>query len=547
MKKHPLHIFLWISIVLISIFTASAIGYIVFANKTTSEIILPSETTTAETDEVPQPVTLMFVGDMMFDRGVESSVKRNFNGDFNTLFDHLEILEKADIVFGNLEGPVSDKGSNVGSKYSFRMDPVILPILKNHGFDIVSFANNHVGDWSSAAFEDTLERLKQNNIAFTGAGLNKKEAEQVTILEENGIRIGFIGFTDVGPNWLAASETKPGILLASDPNFSQIIRDAKAQTDILITSFHWGNEYVPFSNRQQVLAHRAVDAGADLVIGHHPHVIQASEYYKGKLIAYSLGNFIFDQYFSDETMQGMLLEIDIDTTGIVSVKEHIIELARTYQPIQVRDATDADTVKSKVTVPSLCPPSSGRSENKWLFPVNRVNSLGAYIPPSLTHMPNRVETRGTATCLTTETADALEKMFSAMITAGLKPVMTSGYRSADTQRMVYADWLSRQNGIMPEYPAVAEPGHSEHQLGTTVDIKSLQTAELSYDAFGASPEYRWMTQHAHMYGFVQSYPQGKESITGYIPEPWHWRYIGIERAERFSLSGKTLSEFLATE
>lgn len=526
---------------------AIAVGFFIYGpEKNIAKETFTQTSITLPLPPEPEVATIMFVGDIMMDRGVESSVQRNFDGDFEQLFDHLDILEKADIVFGNLEGPVSDIGHNVGSKYSFRMNPAILPILKNHGFDIVSFANNHVGDWSQSAFEDTLARLEKNNIAYTGAGWNTDDAEKVRIIESHGIRIGFVGFTDVGPNWMQASNSHAGILLASDPNLENIITIAKQDVDILIASFHWGVEYAPFNDRQETLAKRALDAGADMVIGHHPHVTQEIKYYDGKLVAYSLGNFIFDQYFSDETMQGLLLEITVDKDDIVDTTEHVIELGETYQPIKVRPATDDDFIKRKVTVPSLCPETSGRSEDKWLFPVDRTESLGSYKPSALTHMNNRVETRGTATCLVPKTADALESMFTAMLAENLKPVMTSGYRPYDVQKVVYENWLERQNDTLPAYPAVAEPGHSEHQLGTTVDLKSLQTNELSYDVFHTSPEYTWLTQHAHEYGFVQSYPEGKESQTGYIPEAWHWRYIGTALAKEFHNynSNLTLVEFL---
>jgi poly-gamma-glutamate synthesis protein (capsule biosynthesis protein) len=568
MTNHPLHKLFWLIIVLVSLSLAVVAGYFgFFAEARTPEFkitLVTPEEEILETETESQELKLMFVGDMMFDRGVESSTQRNFGGDFAQLFDHLDIFDKADLLFGNLEGPASDKGRNVGSKYSFRMDPAIIPVLADKGFNMVSFANNHVGDYSQSAFEDTLQRLERANILYTGAGWNKSSAEEPAIFEANNMRIGFLGFTDVGPNWMEATETKAGILLARDSNFSKIIQEAEQKTDFLITSFHWGDEYVPFNNRQQSLAHRAIDAGADMVIGHHPHVVQDTEIYQDKLIAYSLGNFIFDQYFSNETMEGMLLEVTLatsasnadeskgladseDSVALVAseVNKYIIELDRTYQPIEVRPLQDEDIVKSRVSFPSLCPSISKWHPDKSLFPVNRENSLGLYEPQKLTHMPNRIETRGTATCLDPETANATEQMFKDMNAAGLKPVMTSGYRPHNIQKILYNNWVARQNGTLPAYPAVAEPGHSEHQLGTTIDIKSLQTDELSYDAFGTSPEYQWMQKNAHTYGFVQSYPTGKEEITGYIPEPWHWRYVGSDIATQVRISGLTLSEFLS--
>lgn len=317
-----------IFIILFFIIIVIIVGFINFLNKKTT--IIYKEEEIKETNKI---TTLFFVGDIMLTRGVKKSVDKNFNGDYNRLFDNLIKLKEADILFGNLEGDVSNTGNNVGSKYSFRMNPEILPVLKNSGFDIVSFANNHVGDWNIKAFKDTLKNLEENKILKTGAGENKNDAENPTIIEKNGIRFGFIGFSDVGPNWIEAKINSPGILLASDPNLNEIIKKAKMKTDILIVSFHFGEEYKLIHNkRQETLAHSVIDNGADIVIGHHPHVIEDIENYKGKIIVYSLGNFIFDQYFSKDTMQGMLFSATFNNKNLIKTDKKIITLNKKYQP-----------------------------------------------------------------------------------------------------------------------------------------------------------------------------------------------------------------------
>lgn len=492
--------------------------------------------------EAKPNIKLVFLGDTMLDRGVETKVRNFFEGDYSRLFDNLDFSD-ADIVFVNLEGPVSDKGRNVGSKWSFRMDPVVLPVLKNAGIDIVSFANNHVGDWSQAAFEDTLTRLEENDIAYTGAGWNWADAIQPTVLEVDGVSIGFLGFTDVGPNWMKAKETTPGILLASDTTLESIIKDAAASVDVLVTSFHWGEEYTPHNTHQTELAHAAIDAGADLVIGHHSHVIQDIEWYNDKLIAYGLGNFIFDQYFSNETMQGLMLTVELDETDITAVTRYIVELDDRYQPQEPREFLPTDVVSGRVSTSSLCPQDNGTGEDRMLFNVSQTQSLDDYAPAQLTHMNNRIDARGTATCLVPRVADAVEAMVNAASKDGMRLVMTSGYRSSAVQNILYTDHIADKPAS--ELPAVAKPGHSEHQLGTTVDFKSLSTPELSYDQFGDSPEYRWLIEHAADYGFVQSYTAGSESVTGYVAEPWHWRYVGVDVAREVQASGLTLMEYLA--
>lgn len=291
-------------------------------------------------EPVTPSVTFTFGGDIMLDRGVERSVIKNFAGDFSQLFKNAEsFFQNDDITVLNLEGPASDKGHNVGSIYSFEMNPSVLPIIKSAGIDVVSFANNHVGDYTKAAFTDTMNRMTAAGLEFSGAGKNYADATTPKIIEKNGIKIGFLGFTDVGPNWLAAKSTIPdsaGILIASDPNFSSIISSAKTQADVLVVSFHWGNEYKPHTDRQAQLAHAAIDAGADIIAGHHPHVAQDIEMYKDKLIIYSMGNFIFDQYFSKETMQGLVVQTTVKkdlvsgAISIVDTKEYINQLNKNY-------------------------------------------------------------------------------------------------------------------------------------------------------------------------------------------------------------------------
>ncbi|MFZ3015379.1 MAG: CapA family protein [Minisyncoccia bacterium] len=286
-------------------------------------------------DIEPNFVTLLFGGDIMLDRGVKNSVMKNFGGDYSLMFENLNLLKSADIVFANLEGPASDKGSDRKNLYSFRMDPSVIPALKGSGFDILSVANNHAGDWGRDAYADTLARLKENEISYTGGGINKNESEQPVVIEKYGIKIGYLGFSDVGPN-MPASESNAGLLLTSNPRFDEIIQNASKQVDHLIVSFHFGEEYkIEHNNRQEYLAHKAIDDGAKIIIGTHPHVVEDTEVYKNGFIAYSLGNFIFDQYFSENTMQGMLLEIKLEKNGSMTIKKNTVNLSKVFQPEKI--------------------------------------------------------------------------------------------------------------------------------------------------------------------------------------------------------------------
>ncbi|HEY5038905.1 MAG TPA: CapA family protein, partial [bacterium] len=242
-------------------------------------------------------------------------------------------LKKSDIVFANLEGTASDKGKDGKSLYSFRMDPAVVPALAGAGISILSVANNHIGDFGQQAFTDTLERLKENEIRYTGGGMNSAETEQPAIIEKYGIKIGYLGFSDEGPDSMQAGENKAGILSDNNPRFDEIIKNAGKQVDDLVVYFHFGDEYQEKHNaRQEYLAHRAVDDGAKIVVGSSPHVAEDTEVYKESYIAYSLGNFIFDQAFSAATMQGMLLNIKLARDGSITARKDTVKLNGAFQP-----------------------------------------------------------------------------------------------------------------------------------------------------------------------------------------------------------------------
>ena len=296
------------SVILLCITILGALFFVV--HRTHPEKMLPA--VSHQSAAVVAPIRMVFVGDIMMDRAVKTSVYKNFGGDYNALFEHTGYLKDADIAFANLEGSVATGGHNVGSRFSFHMEPRSLDALKASGIDVVSFANNHVGDWSRVAFDESLGHLRDEGIIYAGAGSSYADATSPRIITVRGVKVGFLGATDVGPNWMNATPTASGIVLASDPNLPTIIREAKKQVDVLVMSFHFGVEYSPVNTHQESLAHMAIDNGADIVVGTHPHVMERTETYKGKIIFYSLGNFIFDQYFSPHTLQGMVGEVAYD-------------------------------------------------------------------------------------------------------------------------------------------------------------------------------------------------------------------------------------------
>ncbi len=279
-------------------------------------------------------VSLLFVGDIMMDRGIRKIVEREAPGNYLYMYEYVkDALASRDITFGNLEGPISDRGTKAGSIYSFRMDPKATDALSSVGFDIVSVSNNHMGDYGREAFDDTLSYLKKFSVAYTGGGVNIQKAREPTLIERNGIKIGFLGFSDVGPSWMAASQSLSGIALADREIVSSTVLQAKSKADILVVSFHFGEEYQTRSSaRQQELARTAIDAGAKIVAGHHPHVAQEIEKYKDGVIAYSFGNFIFDQAFSEDTKKALAMEVIVDAKNIISYKEIPVIFKENYRP-----------------------------------------------------------------------------------------------------------------------------------------------------------------------------------------------------------------------
>lgn len=493
--------------------------------------------------EKTKETTLLFVGDMMLTRGVETSVKNNFNNDFNKLFENISEIKEVDILFGNLEGPVSDTGNNVGSKYSFRMNPMVLPAIKEAGFDIVSFANNHIGDWNMSAFKDTLGRLDEFEIKQTGAGITKQEVEKPTIIEKNGIKFGFLGMSDVGPAWMNAKDDTPGILLASNPQIDQIIQKAKSEVDILIISIHWGEEYKTIHNsRQESLAKMAIDNGADMIIGHHPHVMQDIQIYKDKPIVYSLGNFIFDQHFSKDTMKGMVFEVTFKDLVIIKTENKIVTLNKKYQPEGI--FTKEELREKEDIASNVCPKPTKEYDDMWLLPIDQDTKLSdsTYTPSNLRELDTISSTKK-GICLIKEARNNFESMVNDAKKEGISIKASSGFRDYNYQKNLLEN--AKKEGNQNADIAIAKPGHSEHQLGTAVDITGQSIKYISASkSFEKTKEAKWVEENASKYGFIESYGQGKEELTGYMYEPWHYRYVGIDLAKEIIESDKTLNEYL---
>lgn len=259
------------------------------------------------------PIRVVFAGDAMFDGSVKTAVRKH-GPDYPFLFVKEEV-QKADYAIVNLETAVTTRGEkDLMQKFNFRSDPIALKGVKNAGFDMVSLGNNHALDYGKEGFLDTIKYLKEQDLKYIGAGINLEEAFRAEKVEINGKTIKFMAFSRFLPstNWYA-QKNRPGMASAyQEGPVLEAIKREKKDADYLLVYIHWGVER---ENRPQAwqrsFAKKMIDAGADGIVGAHPHVLQGFEYYKGKPIAYSIGNFVFPDYVKGATAQTGLLTVQL--------------------------------------------------------------------------------------------------------------------------------------------------------------------------------------------------------------------------------------------
>ncbi len=274
----------------------------------------------------------IFVGDVMLSRYIGELMEKRQN--YNFPFEKIKpFFTGADLVFGNLESPISSSGKSTGSLYPFRTDPRAVLGLKDAGFTVLSVANNHAYDYGTEAFLATLTNLKNVGLLYAGGGNNFKEAHNGSFSEINGIKTTILAYTDLLPESESAQGDEPGFTYLDQEQMIKDIKVAKERSDLVIVSFHWGREYETTSNNhQEQIAMAAVTAGASLIVGHHPHVTQEINQIQGVTVAYSLGNFVFDQNFSEDTKNGTVLKVIVKDKKIKSVTPSIIKFNSNFQP-----------------------------------------------------------------------------------------------------------------------------------------------------------------------------------------------------------------------
>ncbi len=269
------------------------------------------------------PILLAVVGDVMLARGVARAIAQH--GVEYPFAAVAPRLRAADYTFANLESPLGVKGKAIpGKGIWFRARPEAVAGLVYAGIDGVTVANNHIFDYDTENFLETMEILRKNGIGVTGGGEDLAAARRPLVVDVRGVKVAFLGysqFADLFWDWnyrrsFAATASRPGVAPVRDAWLAEDIASARRSADVVAVAFHWGEEYVNHPNEaQRRLAHRAIDLGADLVLGFHPHAIQGIERYEKGLIAYSLGNFVMDQK-KPLTRESMILEVRLTRQGV---------------------------------------------------------------------------------------------------------------------------------------------------------------------------------------------------------------------------------------
>ncbi|MFH1226152.1 MAG: CapA family protein [bacterium] len=245
-----------------------------------------------------EPLRFLFFGDMMLDREIGLRIKQNGLAYFFEKIAATDLFQDKDIISCNLEGAVTNGGAHYApdNVYDFAFSPEVIGQLRAYNFNFFNLANNHLADQGDRGLLETRTNLGGLGIGFSGCPDGQVADCSYEILEIKNKKIGLVGLSMVY-----------GLL--RDQDVRDLIAGIAADVDLVLVSIHWGAEYVHnFNSAQQTTARLFIDSGADLVVGHHPHVVQGIEIYNNRPIFYSLGNFIFDQYFSVDTQRGLAVE-----------------------------------------------------------------------------------------------------------------------------------------------------------------------------------------------------------------------------------------------
>ena len=302
----------------------AATGQAEAAVSMTPETPAPRDTPTAQPEPTPSGrVSLNAVGDLMLGRDIITLMDEN--GSMYPFVAVHELLADADITIANMEGTFTDRGVPADKFYTFRTPPRHAVGLAEAGIDVVSLGNNHTMDFGTEGLEDTLAALAEAGVLHSGAGRNAADARLPVTVERNGLKIAFLSYNEIVEATFAGPETA-GVAMADQPSIEADVEAALGLAQVVVVSLHAGIEYTDQPGEQQRrLAMAAIDAGAALVLGHHAHVFQGWQAYNGGVIAWGLGNFVFDLDFEDlgtlgpRPFQTAVLRFELTAAGVESV------------------------------------------------------------------------------------------------------------------------------------------------------------------------------------------------------------------------------------
>jgi len=286
-------------------------------------------------------ISISFVGDILLASRIGININQ-YGTDYP--FEKVKtLLSTSDFAVGNLESAVAVTGTPIsGKEYTFRADPKVIAGIKNSGLDIVSLANNHVLDFGRDAFIETLRHIKDSGLNYIGAGEDIDEAYRPVIVEKDGKKAAVFAASRVIPSgsWYAGINTSGVAGAYNTERLVEEIENVRGNVDYVIVYLHWGTEREQEPNKlQKSLARLLIDSGADVVVGTHPHVLQGFEFYKGKVIAYSLGNFIFTNYNNPT----VILNVVFDNKRVESV-EVIPCMIKSYVPEPANDGQEKQDI-----------------------------------------------------------------------------------------------------------------------------------------------------------------------------------------------------------
>jgi len=291
-------------------------------------------------DKNKSMVTLKAIGDIAFFRSI--ALKARDYGD-NFIFDKVrDYLNNDDLLFGNFEFPFSNDANPhfLHSYHGYRANLSVLPALSKVNFDILNLANNHIMDWGLEGMMTTKNALESLGIKTIGVGINLKEARKPVVIEKKGVKFGFLGYVKAG-DW-TVTDTTSGTAKIDINLIREDINYLKRKVDHIIVSLHWGTEFSDYPYPGDVkMAHKIIDIGARIILGHHPHVLQGYEKYGNGLIFYSLGNFVYDPYSErvfvkasiNERLESIIAEIKFSKDDIVSFTIMPIKINNRLQPV----------------------------------------------------------------------------------------------------------------------------------------------------------------------------------------------------------------------